>query len=73
MNGEGIDSAGFEGFLNRCILYWRTGAVRDEPKVPSVEDLVGSSTRWPSISLKMTEEEVEAESGFDLDEDLALL
>ena len=60
-------------FFNRCIVYWRAGAVREEPEATSARDLVGSSTEWATISLNMTEQEVEEQSGCDLDEDLALL
>lgn len=73
MNEARIDSIKIEDFLNRCIVYWRAGAVREEPKETVDRDLVGRSTDWATISLNMTEKEVEDQSGWDLDEDLALL
>lgn len=73
MNEARIDSVKIEDFFNRCIVYWRAGAVREEPEATSARDLVGSSTEWATISLNMTEQEVEEQSGCYLDEDLALL
>lgn len=70
MDAKKTDSFRNEEFLNRCVVYWKTGAAREEPKEIPARDLVGDSIH---VSLLMTEDEVVSNSGYDLDEELACL
>ena len=41
MNEARIDSVKIEDFFNRYIVYWRAGAVREEPEATSARERNG--------------------------------